>query len=298
MAELDLRQARCALLGQLRQMRERQACHEQAMIDSLQPQRAAAFSCRRLSWSEVPSPRVPSPRCFIQECPTCHKQMLLHSLQYHLSRCKGREASPEHRDKTSPRREGAKAATPSEKSLASPAQTPSVTPSATPSPPSPAMEAVTTPRPSPRPAKTSPCTKRCSHCGCPVLRTSVAQHEASCKRRAAAAAEGYPKRRVSTEKVSTGHHPSPTEPCPSCGRLIASHGLQNHYQRCKKWTDILEEKTRPTLLQSGGQKNMKKHEETVSQSLPTGETNESPLKSDTCFVPVSPRLRFSDKSRS
>ena len=31
------------------------------------------------------------PRSFIQECPTCHKQMLLHSLQYHLTRQDVRE---------------------------------------------------------------------------------------------------------------------------------------------------------------------------------------------------------------
>lgn len=40
---------------------------------------------RRLTWTEVKSPRT-SPRSFTKECPSCHKQMLLHSLQYHQPR--------------------------------------------------------------------------------------------------------------------------------------------------------------------------------------------------------------------
>eukprot|EP00913_Durusdinium_trenchii_P004881 g4530.t1 len=40
------------------------------------------------------------------------------------------------------------------------------------------------------------------------------------------------------------------KPSPLFARLIACHGLQAHYQRCKKWTEILEEKRRPTLLES------------------------------------------------
>eukprot|EP00438_Fugacium_kawagutii_P002218 Skav233846 [mRNA] locus=scaffold3130:105002:115512:- [translate_table: standard] len=41
---------RCFMLCQLRALRQRHAYQEQAIIDSLPQQRAANFSCRRLSW--------------------------------------------------------------------------------------------------------------------------------------------------------------------------------------------------------------------------------------------------------
>lgn len=265
------------------------------MIDSLQQQRAAAFSCRcqrwpvaemvsgrcakrckadgcceqfssglasasksRLTWTEVKSPRT-SPRSFTKECPSCHKQMLLHSLQYHLPRCKGPSDDTKN-DGKSP-------------STSTPLASPRETNSSLASP-----QSLSTPR---RPVSPASCTQRCSHCGCQVLRSSAAQHEARCKQRASLAAEGYPKRSV---KSAPGcHSPSPTEPCPSCHRQIACHGLQSHYQRCRKWTEILEEKTCPTLLQNDRGKTKKSD---LSQSRDSSDLGEAPLKCDTCFIPA------------
>jgi len=247
---------RCAILGQLHLLRERHTYQEMAIVDSLQQQRATNFSCRRLSWSEVPSPRTGPLKSFTKECPLCHKQMLHHSLQYHVSRCKGVEGEE------SGKKDG-KSATP----LTSPR-------GSSPSP----QSALSTPRPA------ASCTQRCQHCGAAVLRSSVAQHEARCQRRAAAATEGYPKPRSDAKpKAGTVHRPSPTAPCPSCHRLIACQGLQAHYQRCKKWTDVLEEKTRPTLLQNDRGKTCKKSEPSLSKDAGDGE---APLKFDTCFIPA------------
>ncbi|CAK9064215.1 unnamed protein product [Durusdinium trenchii] len=235
-------QARCSTLCQARDSRERHACQEQALIDSLGQQRAAAFSCRRLSWSEVRSPRTS---------------------------CRGNTETSSTGAKSASSRSAAKTATP----LASPRETSSGVAT-------PATDVPITPR---------PCTQRCSHCGAPVLRSSVAQHEARCQQRAQAlqAQAGYPNKCLSLQKSpqkSCDHQPSPTEPCPSCGRLIACHGLQAHYQRCKKWTEILEEKRRPTLLESHrGKEASKKSEEPLEAPL-----GEAPLQSKTCFVPAPP----------
>lgn len=244
------------MLCRMRKIREQHAYQEQAMIDSLQQQRAAAFSCRRLTWTEVKSPRT-SPRSFTKECPSCHKQMLLHSLQYHLPRCKGPSDDTKN-DGKSP-------------STSTPLASPRETNSSLASP-----QSLSTPR---RPVSPASCTQRCSHCGCQVLRSSAAQHEARCKQRASLAAEGYPKRSV---KSAPGcHSPSPTEPCPSCHRQIACHGLQSHYQRCRKWTEILEEKTRPTLLQNDRGKTKKSD---LSQSRDSSDLGEAPLKcAPSCF---------------
>lgn len=84
-----------------------------------------------------------------------------------------------------------------------------------------------------------PALRRCGHCGNQVLRSSAAQHEARCKHRqhrVQPVALGDPHRRSNWQETKAPqttpiHQPSPTEPCPSCGRLIACHGLAAHHQR-------------------------------------------------------------------